>query len=328
MKLGRSENFHQLLRGTLLAAALILPTTGHMVPSALAGETQSGWVRLPARSFEVQRVRLKDLVANVSVQVGPGPVSLQMSGTKQRLDAVDVHKDGGVLTISGHSHYGVWDWHNWFNFGDTQDREPGQLKVTLRVPAGMDLRVHSLIGNAQIGNTMGRLDFGAISTHSSIGQVGQAHIRLAGSGTLQLAGVHGPLKLEIAGSGKITVGQSGPVHADLAGAGDARLGQINGGLHLDIAGSGNAVAQSVNGPVKVNIAGSGSVHIAAGSADPLHLDIMGSGNFAFGGHAVDPHLSALGSGSVWLSSYSGNLSTSGNVRLSIGQNKSNTSTWH
>ncbi|MGC8535245.1 MAG: hypothetical protein ACP5QR_06885 [Rhizomicrobium sp.] len=328
MKPGRSENFHQLLRGALLAAALILPTTGHTVPSALAAETQSSWITLPSRSFEVQRVRLKDLVANISVQVGPGPVTLQMSGDKQRLDAVDVHKDGGVLTISGHSHYGVWDWHDWFSFGDTRNRAPSQLKVTLRVPAGTELSVHSLIGNAQIGNTMGRLDFGAISTHSNIGQVAQAHIRLAGSGTLQLAGVHGPLKLDIAGSGKITVGQSGPVHADLAGAGDAHLGQINGGLSLDIAGSGNAVAQSVNGPVKVDIAGSGSVHIAAGTADPLHLDIMGSGNFAFGGHAVDPHLSALGSGSVWLSSYSGNLSTSGNVHLSVGQNKSNTSAWH
>jgi hypothetical protein len=328
MKPGRSEHFHQLLRGALLAAALILPTTGHTVPSALAAETQSGWITLPARSFVVQRVRLKDLVANVSVQVGPGPVTLQMSGIKPRLDAVDVHKDGGVLTISGHSNYGVWDWHNWFDFGDTRNRAPGQLKVTLRVPAGTALQVRSLIGNAQIGNTMGRLDFGAISTHSSIGQVGQAHIRLAGSGTLQLAGVHGPLKLDIAGSGKISVGQSGPVHADMAGAGDARLGQINGGLHLAIAGSGNAVAQSVNGPVKVDIAGSGSVHIAAGTADPLHLDIMGSGNFSFGGHAVDPHLSALGSGSVWLDSYSGNLSTSGNVHLSIGQNKANASVQH
>ena len=325
---GRSEHFHHVLRGALLAAALILPTTGHTVPSARAAETQSGWITLPARSFVVQRVRLKDLVANVSVKVGPGPVTLQMSGRKRRLDSVDVQKDGAVLTISGHSNYGIWDWHDWFNFGGTGHRSPGQLEVTLRVPAGTDLRVRSLIGNAQIGNTMGRLDFGAISTHSSIGQVGQARIRLAGSGTLQLAGVHGPLKLEIAGSGKIGVGQSGPVDADLAGAGDAHLGQINGGLHLNIAGSGNAVAQSVNGPVKVDIAGSGSVHIAAGSADPLHLDIMGSGNFGFGGHAVDPHLSAMGSASVWLNSYSGNLSTSGNIHLTVGQNKSNASAQH
>lgn len=328
MKPGRNEHFAQFLRGALLAAALILPTTGHTVPAALAAETSGSWITLPTRSFAVHRVRLNDLVANLTVKVGPGPVTVQLSGLKRRLDAVDVRTEDGALTISGHSHYDVWDWHDWFNFGGTRERTPGHLQVTLRVPAGTDLGVRELIGNAQIGDTMGRLDFGAVSSHAIIGQVGTARIRLAGSGDVKVAAVKGRLKLEVAGSGKVAVGQSGPVHAELAGAGDAQLGQINGGLHLEIAGSGNSAAQSVDGPVKVEIAGSGSVHIASGTANPLRLDIMGSGNFDFGGHAIDPHLSALGSGAVRLNSYSGNMSTSGNVHLSVGGHPAKTSGWH
>jgi hypothetical protein len=325
------NDVNQILTGAAVAAMLILPTLAHAGPRALPAPppappapgvhfiADSGsWVKGTAKSYNVHTVRVEDVVGTLNVKVtSSGPATLQISGVQSRVDQVHVRSDGDTLKIESNHPDGVWNWRDWFNFSIHDKSNPQNLRIALTVPRGTALDVSGLIGDAKIGDTMGRLRFEAVATKAEIGEVKTAKISLAGSGNLTVAKVDGELHMSIAGSGKIRVGSTGPVHADIAGAGDAKLGDIHGGLKLSIAGSGDVAAKSVNGAVKVSIAGSGSVKIADGKADPLHVSIIGSGNVNFGGHAVDPHLTALGSGRVRIKSYSGHLSSTGSMHVQV-----------
>lgn len=324
-----ANRMKQILCGLAVAALLIAPTfaraaqpvpqpppAGMQAPVVAVGS--GGWVTKPQRSFAVRSVKIDGLVGTLTVAVKPdGPMALEVAGMKSRVDALAVSADGGTLTIEDKHTHSVWDWHDWFDFSDHGRNDPKNLAVKLIVPKGADVNVDGLVGDAAIGDTMGSLRFEAAVSSARIGQVRNAKISLAGSGKIDVAGVSGPLDLDIAGSGKVRVGTAARVKANIAGAGDARFGTIGGGLKIGIAGSGAVVAETVNGPVKIEIAGSGSVKIANGEAKPLKVSIMGSGNIDFGGMAVDPSISALGSGSVKLKAYSGHLSSTGNVSVQV-----------
>jgi hypothetical protein len=294
------------LTGGFVLAALMLP--------AVADE----WTNGQARSFNVRSISVHDIVGNVSVAVRDnGPITVQVSGLKDRVNAVSVSQEDGKVEVSGENYHDVWDWRHWFDFSE-HTSTTSDLSVKVTVPRGSDVRVEELIGDAQIGDTMGPLHFGAISTKSTIGRVGEAHISLAGSGDVKIADIAGDLHAETAGSGKIVTGNVKSVHADVAGAGSIATGRIDGDLHLDIAGSGDFAAPSLNGGVHVSIAGSGSVRIAQGTADPFNVDILGSGNIFFGGTAIDPHVDGFGSGSVSLHAMKGSLHNDGMANVRIG----------
>ena len=291
-----SDQTKSLLLGAAVAAFLILP--------AVAGED---WVTWPQKTYSADTLKVDDFVGTLNV-----------SGTHERTKQVEVRSAGNYVVIEGQNAGSVWDWHNWFNFSEYGKSKPDQLIVQVSVPQGAAINVSDMVGKANIGDTMGPLRFEASATQSKIGKVSSAKISLAGTGRIDVAAVTGPLDLDIAGSGKITVGPTQSVKADIAGAGDTALGPIAGGLDVDIAGSGDISASRVNGPVKVDIAGSGSVNVAEGVANPLHVDIMGSGNFTFGGLAVDPKVSSFGSGSVKIKAYKGKMSSDGMASVEVG----------
>jgi hypothetical protein len=289
----------------LVAAALTLPAVA------------DSWSVGPTKTFDVRAVNVHDVVGNLSIAVRDGgPATVQVSGTKARVDATSVRQDGGTLVVVGQNYEQVWDWRHWFDFSGDFNR--GSLNVKITLPRGSDVKVEDLIGDAEIGDTMGSLHFGAVSTNSTIGRVADAHIELAGSGKVSVGDIAGDLHAETAGSGKIITGNVKSVHADVAGSGAIETGAINGSLNLNIAGSGDFSAQRVNGPTHVDIAGSGSVRIANGEADPFHVDIFGSGNVYFGGTANDPHVSGFGSGSVKIHAMRGKLSSDGMANVKIG----------
>ncbi|HUJ03715.1 MAG TPA: DUF2807 domain-containing protein [Rhizomicrobium sp.] len=297
--------------GAAAAAVLIVPAAA-----------QTDWMSLPEKNADVHAVKVEDVVGNLTVNVrDTGPMTVNVSGTKERVRDIEITSIGSKLIISGSGpdNQSVWDWRNWFNFSDQGHNRPADLMIKVLVPKGADVNVEDLVGDATIGDTMGPLRFEATATKARIGRVSSAHVAMDGTGRVDIAAVDGPLDLSIAGSGKVAVGPTRKVSADIAGAGDATLGPIAGGLDLDIAGSGDITAASVRGPVDLDIAGSGSVKIASGEANPLHVDIMGSGNFTFGGVAVDPHIDALGSGTVRLKSYRGKLSAEGMANVKIGE---------
>lgn len=302
------EQTKSLLMGAAVAALLILP--------AVAAED---WVTWPQRSYNAGALKVGDFVGTLVVNVSNGgPMTVNVSGTRERTKQVEVRPAGGVLVVEGQNTESVWDWSKWFNFSDYGHSKPDQLVVKVSVPRGTAISVDDIVGKATIGDTMGPLKFEASATQSKIGKVSTAKISLAGTGRIDVASVAGNLDLDIAGSGKVNVGPTQMVKASIAGAGDTALGPIAGGLSVDIAGSGDISAPRVNGPVHVSIAGSGSVNVADGLANPLHVDIMGSGSFTFGGVAVDPHISSFGSGSVKIKAYKGKMSSDGMASVDVG----------
>lgn len=278
------------------------------------------WVKWPVRSYSVSNVHIDGLVGTVTVKVGTTKtVTLDAQGNKSMMDSLEISPRDGTLHIEGSSpNTSVWNWRNWFDFPSRDDRGRATVQVNLTVPKGTPLNIEGLIGDANIGDTMGPLKFEAVASKARIGHVSKANISLAGAGRVDLADVAGPIKLEVAGSGTVVAGSSQGAKVEIAGAGDATLGAIDGDLDLDVAGSGNLIAAKVNGRVSISIAGSGSVKIADGNADPLKVDIMGSGKVRFGGNAVNPNISAMGSGNVWIKSYTGKMSSDGMVNVKVG----------
>jgi len=326
-----------ILVGSAVAATLIFPSLAATPPAPPAppapaaqpapapqpivvAMNSGNWARWPAKKFQTHAVRLNDIVGTITVMVANGgPMVLEVSGDKNRLDNLDVSADGDTLRIEGSDVHDVWDWKNWFNFNFHDTDHTRSLNIKVTVPKGADVEVHDLVGNASIGDTYGPLRFDAAATEAKIGRVGKADVSLAGTGKVDVAQVDGPLSLDIAGSGRVNVGPvNGKLKADIAGAGDATVGPVADGLAVDIAGSGDLSVASVKGRTSIDIAGSGSVKIADGEANPLHVDIMGSGNLDFGGTAVDPKISALGSGNVRLKAYRGKLSSTGMASVKIG----------
>jgi hypothetical protein len=300
-----TSRWKSAVTGALVAAALTLP--------AIA----DNWIVGPTKNFNARAVSVHDVVGSLTIAVrDDGPATVQLSGSKTRVDATSVRQDGGTLVVVGQNFEQVWDWRHWFDFSGDYSR--GSLNVKITLPRGSEVKVDDLIGDAEIGDTMGPLHFSAVSTNSTIGRVSDAHISLAGSGRVALGDVAGDLQVETAGAGKIITGNAKSVRADVAGSGAIETGAINGSLSLDIAGSGDFSAQRVSGPTRIDIAGSGSVRIANGEADPLHVDILGSGNVVFGGTAVDPHISGFGSGSVKLHAMRGQLHNDGMANVKIG----------
>jgi hypothetical protein len=300
-----------MLVGAAVAALLVLPAAG----------ADTGWVTWPTKSYDSKDLRIDDVVGDVRVTVQDGPMKLDVAGNKDLLAGLSVKNAGGTLTINGGDNisYSVWDWRNWFDFSHIHDDNRGRhVSIKVTVPKGSAVRIDDLVGSAAIGDTYGPVQLDSVASDSTIGKVSTASVSLSGSGKIAIADVAGELKLEIAGSGRITARHAGSVHAEIAGSGDAQLGTISGGLNIDIAGSGDFTAARVNGPVHVDIAGSGNVKIADGLADPLHVDILGAGDLFFGGVAVNPSISAMGSGNVHIKSYRGKLSNDGMANLQIG----------
>jgi len=300
-----------MLVGAAVAALLVLPAAG----------ADTGWVTWPTKSYDSKDLRIDDVVGDVRVTVQEGPMKLDVAGNKDLVAGLSVKNAGGTLMINGGDSvsYSVWDWRNWFDFSHIHDNNrASHLSIKVTVPKGAAVRIDDLVGSAAIGDTYGPVHLDSAASDSTIGKVSTANVSLSGSGKIAIADVAGELKLEIAGSGRITARHAGSVRAAIAGSGDAQLGTIGGGLNIDIAGSGDFTAARVNGPVDVDIAGSGNVKIADGVADPLHVDILGAGDLFFGGVAVNPSISAMGSGNVHIKSYRGKLSNDGMANLQIG----------
>jgi hypothetical protein len=306
-----SNRIGSLLIGAMIAALVILP--------ARAGDND--WTKVPPRTFNAKTLKIDNLVGGLTIDVkGDGPVVVELSGVQWKVKRLSVGLAGGELRIKGTGGDNVWDWRHWFDFRNFGKDETKNLYVHVTVPKGTPIKVDSMIGKAEIGDTYGPMKFEtAGSADSRIGNVASAEISLAGSGKVKIGDIGGDFHAETAGSGDIVGGNvGGETHAEIAGSGSVSAGRIGRGTHVEIAGSGDFTAAAVNGPTHVEIAGSGSVNIAGGEANPLHVEIMGSGDVSFGGTAVDPDIESMGSGNVTIKAYSGRLNTEGNVHLKTG----------
>src|SRR5260221_8655678 len=90
--------------GAVVAAALTLPAVA------------DGWLNGPTKHFDGgHSVHVDHLVGNLSIAVrNSGPISVQLSGAKERVDETSVTQDDGDVTVEGSGEHVVWDWRHWF----------------------------------------------------------------------------------------------------------------------------------------------------------------------------------------------------------------------
>jgi len=294
-----------LLIGAAVAALVVVPA-----------RAADGWINGPWKTYDARSLKLETTVATVRVDVkDSGPMAVQVSGAPDRVGGVKVWASNNTLHVKCPELNNVWDWRHWFDFSGGPSN-PDKLQIHVAVPRGSALDVDAMVGPVNIGSTNGPLKFEVTgSSNSTIGNVSEAHLQMAGSGKITVGNVSGPLDAETAGSGDIRVGDASKVKAEIAGSGSISVGRVNGPIDVDIAGSGDFSALSVQGPAKAEIAGSGSVTIAGGEADPLKVDIMGSGNVNIGGTVVNPRVDSMGSGTVRVKACRGSGCDSGDIKV-------------
>ena len=129
-------------------------------------------------------------------------------------------------------------------------------------------------------------------------------IDIAGSGTLTVPQALNAdnLKLEVAGSGGITIAQltCNNLDNDIAGSGDITIGIAQASeVKNDIAGSGDIdIAQLTCQKVKNDIAGSGDITLSNLNVENVNSNIAGSGNVILRGEIGSHNEDIAGSGKV------------------------------
>ncbi|HEY3637427.1 MAG TPA: hypothetical protein VGK90_04685, partial [Rhizomicrobium sp.] len=158
-----NSRMRSFLGGAAVAAALILP----------AAAANGDWITWPTKSFNDNALRVEDIVGRVTVNVRDGgPISVDVTGTKDRVNGMSVREEGGKVVVEGSStnEYGsVWDWHKWFNFSMDYEPRADNLYVKVTVPRGTRVEVTDLVGDATIGDTQGELRFDAAASKARIG---------------------------------------------------------------------------------------------------------------------------------------------------------------
>ena len=259
------------------------------------------------RHFDADSLRIEELAGTLTVNVAPGATGVQVSvsGADDRVKAVELSSSGSAVVISA---AGGGDWWDSIWGGSSSDAD---LSVTVTLPEGAAIKISDFMGLGSIGDTRGPIAIDTMGGTMRVGEVSEARIEIAGSGDISIGRVTGPARGDIAGSGSIHFGDVKNARADIAGGGYISFGAVEGEMRIDIAGSGEVNAKSVNGQLDIDVAGSGSVAIEDGAATPMNVDIVGSGSVRFGGTAHDPSVTVMGSGDIWLSSYTGSLSSEG-----------------
>ena len=142
----------------------------------------------------------------------------------------------------------------------------------------------------------------------SVGRTTSLDLANAGCGDWTVANVKGRLRLNQAGSGDTWIGSVGQAVLRVAGSGDIAARNVAGKLEVDIAGSGDVSARSVSGPLDVRIAGSGDAKVAGGRATEMNVTIAGSGDVVFDGSADSLKARIAGSGDVRVKAVKGPVS--------------------
>lgn len=268
------------------------------------------------QNFQAGRLQVDALVAHLTVKVQDGAtgINVAVDGTPEMVQKLRMSASGGALVLSMEGSGGDW----WGEMWDWTSVSSDDLQVTVTLAPGTPVKVANFIGDATIGDIKAAIEFNSTGGETTIGEVTEAELAIAGSGDISLTRATGKVEASIAGSGTITTGDTGEASVEIAGGGDVVMGAVSGGLEVDVAGSGEVTVKSVNGKVDIDVAGSGDVRIDSGNADPFRVDIAGSGDVRFGGTANNPNVSVMGSGDVWIAAYTGTLSSDG-ADIKIGQ---------
>lgn len=132
----------------------------------------------------------------------------------------------------------------------------------------------------------------------SVGRSASLELGNAGCGDWTIANVEGKLRISQAGSGDTHAGAAGEAKIRVAGSGDVSMADVHGAVEVEIAGSGDVSLGTIAGPLQVRTAGSGDVKVAGGHASAMSVTVAGSGDVDFGGVADSLQARIMGSGDV------------------------------
>jgi len=142
----------------------------------------------------------------------------------------------------------------------------------------------------------------------------------AGSGTYTIGSLGAVLTVPLAGSGTVQAAGSMGLDAQVAGSGTINLDQVNGPAKIEIRGSGDVtIRDGVLSTLAIELRGSGNAKVSEGRVGILAANLTGSGSIRVGGTVRDASVSSTGSGDIDIKKVTGlvqsNKVGSGNVTV-------------
>lgn len=267
---------------TFALAMLALPLAVNAMPCKFSAPRNAD-----IDSAGLKRLQLDLGSSDLDIQSVPGLAKVEVRATACASDSawlpdlqVSSSRSGERASVEAKNS------HNGMSFSLFGASSYAYLKVQVRVPAALDVKINSGSGDVH-ANGLASLDF------------------TSGSGDLDVGDITGPLALQL-GSGDVEGHGVGSIALDRTGSGDVRVDGIHGNVRADHAGSGDLNFSHVSGSIKVGDTGSGDVTVShvgqnvevgsTGSGDVSAEDI--GGNFT---------VHATGSGDVTQRGVSGKV---------------------
>ena len=237
----------------------------------------------PASQLVLTDTMSEDAVVNTDSSLS-GQVRVTMDGSLSCLSVVDAGP--AVISTSGCSG----------DNGQLRVDVPSDMPVIITSDSSGDIRVGDLHSrlvvtlNASGDLTAGNVEMLVATVHGggdvTVGDVaGATSLEVAGSGTVRLRSLHGPLAVRQMGSGDITVGsiEADAVSIDAHGSGDMAIGPGHiGSLHARLAGSNDLSVSAFVRDADVEAHGGGDVKLALVTG-AFHRSASGGSDITVGG---------------------------------------------
>jgi hypothetical protein len=244
-----------------------------------AGRTSTEQRVTVEKRFESQRLEINSVCADVDVVVGTergmivqmvGPQSLidqiRLEGRHETLLVSGAHEASATMRGSGISISGlsIRAGGN-IIIGNVQaGGEENPLRLTITVPIRTPLVIQKVIGDVNVGDTLGGVRVAVFGNHNvKLGMVGAANLHVQGSGEIEAVSVTETLIMNVHGSGSILVedGKVRDVVCNLIGSGSARFDGMATMADLTLTGSGRIKVRTVVERPNRVLTGSGSIKV-------------------------------------------------------------------
>lgn len=146
---------------------------------------------------------------------------------------------------------------------------------------------------------------GAVRMH--VGRAENAVIRIEGCGEADLESVEETASLTVSGDMSLRAYDVGEASVRVAGTGEVTLGVVREGLAASLAGEGDLTAARVDGPTNIAVQGEGDVSIRSGRATVLSVVLAGEGDVTHNGSAETLDAVIVGDGDVYVRRVSGEV---------------------
>jgi hypothetical protein len=263
-----------------VAAALIASSL--LVFAAVAGAEECRYsaprnADIDAAGLHSLRLRLGS--SDLDIQGVQGLNKIEVRGTacasdKSWLDDLKIAtgRSGDQATVETEPHTNT----SVFNlFGSSY----AYMKLQVRVPAALAVRVHTGSGDVQ-AQDLASLDFSSGSGDLIAGRIGGALELELGSADVRATDV-GSVQLNGTGSGDVHVsGVRGDARADHSGSGDLDFSNVRGSVRIGSTGSGDVTLDDIGRDAEVGSTGSGDVS-ASGVGGNFTVRSTGSGDVRY-----------------------------------------------